>query len=79
MLEDLSLGFKIVTEMIRRRTERLPSASVSFLGTHSNLLADEHGIEPSFESVLRVMYDAGYHGDVYPAPGMWAVGPDRRL
>ena len=74
-LDDLSLGFKIVAEMIRRRTERLPSATVSFLGAHSNLLVDEHGIEPSFETVLRMMYEAGYHGDVYPSPGMWESAP----
>ncbi len=74
-LDDLSLGFKIVTEMIHRRTQRQPSTSVSFLGAHSNLLLDDRGHEPSFEAVLRVMHDAGYVGDVYPSPGMWDMAP----
>ena len=30
---------------------------------------------PSFETVLRVMYEAGYTGDVYPSPGMWHAAP----
>lgn len=74
-LEDLSLGFKIVTEMIRRNTQRIPSASVSFIGARSNALRDAAGREPSFETVLRVMHEAGYHGDVYPATAMWEAAP----
>ena len=74
-LEDLSLGFKIVGDMIRTRTERLPSASVSFLGARSNALVNSEGQEPSFETVLRIMYESGYAGDVYPTPGMWASAP----
>ena len=74
-LEDLSLGFKIVSDMIRTRTDRLPSASVSFLGARSNALVNNDGQEPSFETVLRIMFQAGYPGDVYPAPGMWASAP----
>lgn len=74
-LADLSEGFTIVAEMIRRRTERLPVASVSFLGARANKLVDDDGHEPSFETVLGTMHDAGFVGDVYPAPGMWRVAP----
>jgi hypothetical protein len=61
--------------MIRHRTTRLPTASVSFLGARANLLVDERGVEPSFETVLRTMHEAGFYGDVYPAPAMWS-NPD---
>lgn len=74
-LKNLSMGFKIVSDMIRNRTSRLPSASVSFLGARSNALVDSDGNQPSFETVLRIMYEAGYTGDVYPAPAMWAAAP----
>ena len=33
------------------------------------------GREPSFEGVLRVMYEAGYRGDVYPSLRMWELAP----
>ncbi len=75
MLDDLASGFKIVTEMIRRKTQRLPSASVSFIGARSNMLVDREGNEPSFETVLRIMHEAGYIGDIYPSPGMWHSAP----
>lgn len=74
-LDDLSQSMKIVTEMINRRTSRLPSAAVSFLGARSNALRDRDGGEPTLETVLRVMHDAGYTGDVYPAPSMWEAAP----
>jgi len=74
-LNDLARGFQTVTKMLARRRERWPVASVSFLGAKTNCLIDDDGQEPSFESVLRVMYDAGYHGDVYPSPGMWELSP----
>jgi hypothetical protein len=74
-LEDLSQSIRIVTEMISRRAERLPSASVSFLGARSNRLLDAKGQEPSLEGVLKTMYESGYTGDVYPAPSMWEVSP----
>lgn len=75
-LSDLSDGFTIVSEMMRRKTERRPVASVSFLGGRANRLIDsDTGEEPSFESVLRVMQEAGFSGDVYPAPWMWACAP----
>ncbi len=74
-LEDLSRGFATIAKMLRGRSERLPVASVSFLGAKSNRLIDSDGREPSFESVLRVMYEAGYRGDIYPALGMWELAP----
>ena len=74
-LEDLSRGFATVAKMLRGRRERLPVATVSFLGAKSNKLVDADGGEPSFESVLRVMYDAGYRGDVYPSLQMWELAP----
>ncbi len=73
-LDDLSRGFRTIWKMIQGRGERRPVATVSFLGARSNKLVDAEGNEPSFESVLRVMYDAGYRGDVYPSPGMWQFG-----
>ncbi|NJO55498.1 MAG: hypothetical protein HC834_03120 [Rhodospirillales bacterium] len=72
-LEDVALGFKIVAEMIRRKTSRLPVASVSFLGGRANRLVDAQGNEPTFETVLRTMYEVGFSGDVYPAPWMWGA------
>ena len=74
-LEDLSRGFATVAKMLRGRRERLPVATVSFLGAKSNRLAGPDGREPSFESVLRVIYDAGYRGDVYPSLRMWELAP----
>lgn len=74
-LDDLSLGFNIVSEMVRRRTQRLPIASVSFLGARANKLVGPEGQEPTFETVLRTMYDSGFTGDVYPAPWMWESAP----
>lgn len=74
-LEELGAAFNVVAEMINRKPGRLPSASVSFLGARANLLVDAQGREPSFESVLRTMYERGYTGDVYPSPEMWKLGP----
>ncbi len=74
-LVDLSNAFGIVSEMIDRRPGRLPSASVSFLDARANALFDQNGAQPSFESILRTMYDAGYTGDVYPPTSMWRVAP----
>jgi len=72
-LENLSSAFRVIADMTRRRTTRLPTASVSFLSARANALVDETGREPSFEAVLRAMYEAGYHGDVYPSPKMWRL------
>ena len=74
-LKDLAQGFRVVSEMVNRRPQRMPVASVSFLGATANALKDEHGQEPSFETVLRTMYESGFHGDVYPAPWMWDSAP----
>jgi hypothetical protein len=73
-LEDLSRGFATITKMLRGRRERLPVASVSFLNARANRLLGPDGREPSFESVLRTMYQAGFRGDVYPAPALWHFG-----
>lgn len=73
-LHDLSRGFRTVTKMIRDRRDRWPVASVSFLNAHANRLLGADQREPAFESVLRTMYEAGFRGDVYPAPNMWKVG-----
>ena len=72
-VEHLSHAFGIVAEMIGHNSRRLPSASVSFLGARANALVDGKGQEPSLETVLRTIYDAGYTGDVYPPPAMWRV------
>lgn len=74
-LDEISRGFQTIVKMLKGRRERLPVASVSFLGARSNRLIDpKTGEEPSFEAVLREMYKAGYRGDVYPAPQMWRFG-----
>ena len=41
----------------------LGNTDVEFLFYHS-----------SFESVLRAMYNAGFRGDVFPAPAHWRFG-----
>ena len=74
-LDDLRQGFATITKMLDGRRERMPVASVSFLGAKSNRLVAEDGGEPTFEAVLRTMYEAGYRGDVYPSLGMWGSAP----
>jgi hypothetical protein len=71
-VEHLGSAFRIIAEMLRHRSSRLPSTSVSFLGARANALVDARGAEPSFETVLRTMYEAGYYGDVYPTFSMWS-------
>lgn len=73
-LDDLGRGFATVVKMLRDRRERLPVASVSFLNARANRLTGHDGSEPSFETVLRTMYHAGFRGDVYAAPSMWGLG-----
>jgi len=74
-LADLGRGFRTVTKMLKDRRERTPVATVSFLNAHANRLVGHGGRgEPSFESVLRTMYEAGFRGDVYPSPTMWRSG-----
>ena len=73
-LADLRRGFETVSKMLQGRRERKPAATVSFLGASSNKLIGPDGREPSFESVLRTMYEAGFRGDVYPSPSAWSFG-----
>lgn len=74
-IENLAKGFRKVSQMIEGRRDRLPCASVSFLGAKSNRLTAADGGEPSFETVLKTMFESGYRGDVYPALGLWQVAP----
>ncbi len=74
-LDDLGQGLGVVRGMLSRRTDRLPVASVSFLGARANRLVGADGTEPSFEQVLRVMAEADFTGDVYPAVWMWDSAP----
>ena len=74
-LPDLSSAMRIAVEMIRAKPGRLPSASVSFLEARANVLAGPAGRTPTFEAVLRAMYESGYTGDVYPSPSLWRAGP----
>jgi hypothetical protein len=71
----LAAGFRMVTAMLHGRPDRYPVASVCFLGARANKLQDNHGHEPCMETVLRIMYDAGFRGDVYPSPWMWESAP----
>lgn len=73
-VEELSRGFRTVAKMLKDRRERWPAAAVSFLNAKANRLLGPDGQEPSFETVLRTMFDAGYRGDVYTAPAMWRFG-----
>ncbi|MAO20488.1 MAG: hypothetical protein CMJ35_11220 [Phycisphaerae bacterium] len=70
---DMARGFKTISKMLQGRADRRPVCSVSFLGANSNKLVidDANQHEPSFETVLQTMHDAGYRGDVYPSPQMW--------
>lgn len=70
-LDDLSRGFATVTKMLKDRDERRPVASVSFQNARANRLLGPDSREPSFESVLRTMFNAGFRGDVYPSPASW--------
>lgn len=74
-LEDLSAGFRIITAMTHRKPQRLPIASVCFLGAKANKLINHSNEEPSFEAVLRTLYESGYRGDTYPAMWMWHAAP----
>lgn len=74
-LENLRRGFRIVAQMVETRYDRLAVASVSFLGAKSNRLIGPDNREPSFETVLRTMFESGYRGDVFPSLGMWEIAP----
>lgn len=71
---DVARGFRTITKMLQGRADRRPVCTVSFLGAASNKLVidDSNQDEPSFETVLRTMHDAGFRGDVYPSPKMWS-------
>jgi len=73
-IDDLARGFGTVSRMLAGRRERIPVATVSFLGARSNRLIGPDRREPSFETVLRTMHEAGYRGDIYPSPQMWRLG-----
>jgi hypothetical protein len=73
-LDDLSRGFRTVAKMLGDRPDRWPAASVSFLNAKANRLIGPDGVEPSFERVLRTMFNAGFRGDVYASPTMWRFG-----
>ncbi|XAM00157.1 hypothetical protein OT109_01970 [Phycisphaeraceae bacterium D3-23] len=77
-LADLHEGMRMIAEMVKRKPQsRRPVASVSFLGSKANKLTDRStGEEPSLETVLRTMHDAGFAGDVYPPPALWQNAPD---
>ncbi len=72
-LTDMARGFSTVNKMLQGRPDRRPVCTVSFLGAKSNRLVidNDSQTEPSFETVLKTMYTAGFRGDVYPAPQMW--------
>ncbi len=74
-LKDLGHGFGLISQMIKRHTDWLPIATVSFLEGRANRIIDATGQEPSFESILRTMREAGYAGDVYPSPAMFEAAP----
>ena len=74
-LDDLGRGFRKISQMLEGRFDRIPCASVSFLGAKSNRLVNDQHQEPTFEAVLRTMFTAGYRGDVYPSLRMWELAP----
>ena len=62
-----------VVKMLDHRGDRQPVASVSFLNAKANKLLGPDGREPTFETVLRTMYEAGFRGDVYTSPAAWST------
>lgn len=74
-LADLGQGFRVVAHLLRHHSEWQPTATVSFLEGRANRVVDADGVEPSLESVLRTIYEAGYTGDVFPAPAMFEAAP----
>lgn len=73
-LDDIARGFRTIHKMTMGRPDRQPIASVSFLDGRSNRVVGSDGAQPSFESILRTMFESGYRGDVYPSPTMWDHG-----
>jgi len=74
-LEDLRKGFQVISHLLRHHSEWQPTATVSFLEGRANRVVDADGVEPSLESVLRTIHEAGYTGDVFPAPAMFEAAP----
>ena len=74
-LDDLLDGFTIVSEMVRRKTRRMPSAPGSFLGAHTNAPVDENGQDQPSKLCYEPSNRGGYTGDVYPATLMWESAP----
>ena len=76
-LEDIYRGFRTISKMLEGRRERQPVATISFLDARSNRLASAKTPdgEPSLESVLDAMHQAGYEGDLYPPATAWEVAP----
>lgn len=74
-LKEIGRGMRTAVKMLQGRRERLPVASVSFVGARTNRVvhALDDQREPSFESVLAVMHDAGFRGDVYPPHQLWTM------
>jgi hypothetical protein len=72
-LEDIFRGFRTISRMVEGRRDRLPIASVSFLGAKSNRLLDHQMQEPAFEAVLQAMNQGGFCGDIYPPVALWDV------
>jgi hypothetical protein len=77
VVDDLKRGFRKVAQMVETRYDRLAVASVSFLGAKSNrlVISASDMREPSFETVMRTMFESGYRGDVYPSLRMWEIAP----
>ncbi len=73
-IDDLYRGFRTVSKMLADRRDRVPAAAVSFLNAKANRLQGPDKLEPTFESVLRTMFNAGFRGDVYTSPSMWKFG-----
>ncbi len=71
-LADIYRGFRTISSMVDGRRDRLPIASVSFLGAKANRVLDEHGVEPSLDAMVKAMHTAGFEGDLYPPPTMRA-------
>ncbi|MEM9420473.1 MAG: hypothetical protein AAGA25_15695, partial [Planctomycetota bacterium] len=74
-LADLGEGFELITQLLKHHSQWQPTATVSFLEGRANRIEDANGLEPSFESILRVMHESGYTGDVYPSPAMFEAAP----
>ena len=71
-LEDVSRGFSTVVKC--SAAGGVSPSPRWFPQRPGQQVARADGKEPSFEPVLRTMYQAGFRGDIYPAPAMWRSG-----